>query len=233
MDSNSYFQHNKKRLGKDFWGPPIWCVIHILAITFNKSNKEEYVEFLWLLTKLLPCDYCKANLVKKLKEIPPEKYLTDNKKAFWYTYIIHDFVNQHISYHNPKSPKISPSFDEIKLSYVKSLKYNRNEFIGHAVWNMIHILAATLKSENAIYYKRFLELLTVLLPDQDYRINLQNFLEKYNIDPYLRSNHDTFFYSYILHKTINEHLSKYSPPYEVIKNFYFSSLGEECDDCKV
>ena len=233
MDDSRYFQQNKKRLGKDFWGPPAWCVIHILAITLRKGTKKEYEEFLWLLTKLLPCDYCKANLVKKLRELPPEKYLTDNQKAFWYTYIIHDLANQHISSHHPKSTKVSPSFDEVKLSYVDALRYHRDEFIGHAVWTMIHILAATLRSENVVYYKRFLELLTVLLPNQDYRDNLRNFLRNYNIDPYLRSNHDAFFYSYILHKTINEYLSKPSPPYTVIKNFYFSSLGEECDDCKV
>jgi len=93
MDNNGYFQHSKKRLGKDFWGPPIWCVIHILAMTLRKGTNEEYKKFLWLLTKLLPCDYCKSNLDKKLEENPPEKYLTNNKKAFWYSYINHDLAN--------------------------------------------------------------------------------------------------------------------------------------------
>ena len=182
---------------------------------------------------MLPCDYCKGNLIKKLEEYPPEKYLSSNQKAFWYSYIIHDLANQHITLHNPKTPKYSPTFEEVKNLYIKSLKYNRDEFIGHAVWTTIHVLAATLRSENAQEYKRFLELLTVLLPDESYRKSLSNFLIENPIGPYLRNNHDAFFYSFILHMTINESIGKHSPSYDSVKKFYFSSLGEECDDCKV
>jgi hypothetical protein len=219
--------------GKDFWGPPIWRLIHIFAITISPERKEAYKEFLWLLTKLLPCDYCKSNLIQKLKEHPPEKFLSDSNKAFWYSYMIHDLANQNISKHNPRSPKFSPIFDEVRNFYIKNLKTQGDIFCGNAVWTVIHILAVTLKPENAIEYKRVLELLTILLPYKEWRKSLRGFLEHTHITYYLRNNHDTFLYSYMLHKTINQKIGKDSPTYEIVKNFYFSSLGEECDSCTV
>jgi len=229
-------QRKKKKSspkGRDFWGPPLWCITHIFAISLRPGTEKEYVEFLWLLTKLLPCPFCKTNLEKKLIKYPPANYLGDKVKAFWYSYMLHDLANQHISKYHPESPKSSPSFDDAKDAYTKALAYHGNEFCGNAVWSSIHILAATLKPENAANYKRMLELLTVLLPEQKCRTSLEKFLKQYPIDPHLRNNHDAFFYSFILHKTINESIRKQSPSYEVVKNFYFSSLGEECDDCNV
>jgi hypothetical protein len=232
----SYINSGKKYSspkGKDFWGPPLWYLIHILAITLNPENRDSYEEFLWLLTILLPCDFCKANLIQKLKDYPPDSFLSDSNKAFWYSYMIHDLANQHISNDNLRTPKISPSFDQAKNFYIKTLKTRGEEFSGHAAWSAIHILAATLKPENALEYKRFLELLSILLPYNNWRISLKQFLEQNSINPYLRNNHDTFLYSYMIHKKINEKIGKISPQYETAKNFYFSSLGEECDDCKV
>ena len=147
--------------------------------------------------------------------------------------MVHDLANQHISTIHPQTPKKSPSFDSAKNSYIQATKYQESEFCGHAIWTIIHILAVTLRSENSKEYKRMLELLTVLLPNQDSRNSLRKFLDQYPIDPYLRNNNDAFFYSYMLHKIINQQIGKQSPPYEVVKNFYFSSLGEECNDCKI
>jgi hypothetical protein len=232
----SYINSGKKSSspkGKDFWGPPIWYLIHTLAITLRPGTEDSYEEFLWLLTVLLPCDYCKEHLIQKLKTHPPENFLSDNNKAFWYSYVIHDLANQHISDHNPRTPKYSPNFDEVKNFYIKNLKTQGHVFCGHVTWTVIHILAATLKPDNALEYKRLLELLVILLPYKEWRTSLNHFLGQNSINPYLRNNHDTFLYSYMLHKKINQRNGKVSPQYEIVKNFYFSSLGEECDDCRI
>jgi len=100
----------KSPKGKDFWGPPIWTMIHILAICLDPKNSKEYEEFLWLLTRLLPCDYCKKNLAKKIQAHPPRDYLNSSDQAFLYTYMVHDLANQHITKYNPGKPKISPLF---------------------------------------------------------------------------------------------------------------------------
>jgi len=104
------------KMGKDFWGPPVWATIHILAATLKPENSADYVQFLWLLTKLLPCDVCKINLAAKLQKIPPEKYMTNNRDAFFYSYLIHDLANRHISEHTGQV-KVSPPFDDVKAYY--------------------------------------------------------------------------------------------------------------------
>lgn len=221
------------RKGKNFWGPPIWATIHILSIYFRPETTELYKEFFWLLTKLLPCDYCKKNLAAKLTKYPPDNYLSSSKQAFLYSYIIHDLANQHITQHNPKTPKESPQFDAVLDSYSHGLRTQGSNFWGPPIWTTIHILAVTLRIENAEYYKRFLEVLSQLLPDRESRMMLGWVIQQYLPDSYLLNNHDAFFYSYIIHNAVNEKLGKISPPYTTVKSSYFLPLGQECNDCRL
>ena len=211
--SSPVSQHSSPK-GKDFWGPPIWTVIHIFAITLKPENAKYYQEFLWLMTKLIPCDYCKKNLIQKLEKYPPEKYLTSSSKAFLYSYIIHDMANQHISRVYPKKkPKVSPSLEIVKESYLIGLKTEDSKFWGPPVWATIHILTVTLRSEDSNNYEKMMRLFTFLLPCQTAKSNLSELLKLYNIQPYLRNNHDAFFYSYMMHDFINKKIGKVSPPF--------------------
>lgn len=222
-----------RRRGKDFWGPPTWASIHSLAICLRQGTAEAYQEFLWLLTKLMPChEDCNINLAKKLKRYPPMEYLSSPMQAFFYTYMLHDLVNQHVTRYHPNSPKVSPPFDDVRDNYLRGLERHGPGFWGPPVWTMIHSLAATLLPENAEEFKRFFELLQTLLPDEQSRKTLKVVMEKYPIDPYLRNNDDAFFYTYMIHDVVNKKLGKRSPPYNAVKSFYFSALGEECKDCR-
>lgn len=107
--------------GKNFWGPPIWKTVHIFAATLSPNNAEEFKDFLWSLTKLIPCEDCRKNLTKKLKTHPPDPYLRNNHDAFFYSYMLHDLANQHISRYHPTTPKKSPPFDEVKSYYFSAL----------------------------------------------------------------------------------------------------------------
>jgi hypothetical protein len=114
--------------GKAFWGPPIWTTVHILAATYKPETREAFVSFLWSLTKLLPCDECKSNLIKKLQSIPIEQYLSNNHDAFFLTYILHDSTNEHISDQHPNyPPKESPRYDDIKAFYFNALSQECKE----------------------------------------------------------------------------------------------------------
>jgi hypothetical protein len=229
MDTSSLKLQTTKK-GKDFWGPPQWGTIHIIAYNFKKGTEKELIEYLWLLTYLLPCDYCRKNLAFKLKNYPPTEYIKQGAKGvFLYSYMVHDLANQHITKHNPKTPKSSPMYEEVVENYAHIMK---SGLWFSYIWASIHILAATVRQEYSIHYKRMLELLYILLPNP-VSTTLKELLEKYPIDPYLRNNNDAFFYSYMLHDIVNKKLGKISPPYKNVKNYYFSSLGEECNDCKV
>lgn len=221
--------------GKDFWGPPTWITLHILAFCLRVEVADSFREFLVVLTKLIPCQECRDNLVKKLNYVPPGEYLSSSEKAFLYTYIIHDLANQHIS-KQKKTLKVSPPFDGIYEKYHHHLKTNDYPpgFWGPNVWSVIHIFAATTTPENGEYFAKFLILLCDLLPDQNSRQLLHSFLVKKSPQMYLRSNHDTFFYSYLLHDFVNQRLGKKrSPPYSYVKPIYFTALGKECEECNV
>ena len=110
-----------KDSGRSFWGPPIWKTIHILASTLKPENASEFKRFLETLTHLLPCERCKHNLKEKLALIPPDIYLFNNDDAFFYTYILHDMVNESINKNDPTANKNSPVFDDIKAEYYKGL----------------------------------------------------------------------------------------------------------------
>ena len=109
-----------EKTGKDFWGPPIWTTIHILGACFRPENAEAFKTMLRSLAEQLPCDYCADNLRKKMRMIPPDKYLTNRHDAFYYTYLLHDLANQHISKHTG-IVKISPPYEEVKAYYFQSL----------------------------------------------------------------------------------------------------------------
>lgn len=112
---------SQRTKGRDFWGPPIWTTIHILAATLRPENANAYVQFLNSLTQLLPCEKCKAHLKEKLTAFPPEPYLSNNHDAFFYSYMLHDMANEQITQENPATPKESPDFDEIKSFYFSGL----------------------------------------------------------------------------------------------------------------
>jgi len=112
---------SQPKKGKSFWGPPTWKMLHSFAATLRPENAEQFVTFLWTLSDLLPCDYCRKNLKIKLKKYPPEPYLRNNHDAFFYVYLLHDLVNQDITRMHPDTPKISPPFDEVKALYFHAL----------------------------------------------------------------------------------------------------------------
>lgn len=219
--------------GKNFWGRILWGVIHILSYTLRQGKEEFFKEYLFLLTKILPCNECKKNLEYKLMHHPPDMYMNSSdipKSSFYYSYILHDLANQDITQKNPSlPPKISPPYEtaiqKYKIITSSSMMYKY-------VWASIHVLTVTLHFENIRYYKRMLEVLSELLPERDGEY-IKYFLQKYPIDPYLRNNQDAFFYSYMMHDVMNKKLGKKSPPYIDVKIHYFSALKQECIECGV
>ena len=123
MNQSQFFESKSSSNNpKDFWGPCIWKTIHILGATLEPKNASYFKEFLWLLTKLIPCEVCRQNLAQKLTNHPPDKYLTNNYDSFFYTYLLHDLANQHIvKYTKGKVMKKSPPYEEVKNYYFKGL----------------------------------------------------------------------------------------------------------------
>lgn len=57
-----------------------------------------------------------------LKKYPIDKYLCNNHDLFFWTYVLHDAVNQEHNHLKPdEPPKFSPPFDDVKDFYFKAL----------------------------------------------------------------------------------------------------------------
>lgn len=257
------YNQDYKKVGKDFWGPPFWEMFHILGVTIQctKKGKEKFEQLLRLFCQLVPCPSCCAHLNRNLKAFPPGKYLTTNEDAFFYTYVLHDIVNDQVNEinkslsENERKPiKVSPDYEQIRDYYFREWK----NLWGKAWWKVIHCLGATFKptKEHAQKFTEFLNLLCDIMPCQISCSYFRKALIDYPVAPYLLNNHDAFFYTYILHNVINEKINedidkmngytlvngihiktikfyKKSPNYDEVKSYYFRALVGGCKDCDV
>lgn len=107
--------------GRDFFGPPMWATLHCVAVTYTPDKAQAFIDLLNSYVALLPCAFCSKNLKDKIKAHPPEPYLKSNHDLFFYTYILHDLANVHITQHHPETPKSSPPYLEVKERYFRAL----------------------------------------------------------------------------------------------------------------
>lgn len=98
------------------WGPSLWHFLHVISFNYpvNPTQKDikYYKSFMCLLTKILPCKYCRDNLVKNLKIHPLNKQTFKNRKTFSkYVYKLHEHVNKMLG----KSSNLS--YEDVKYRY--------------------------------------------------------------------------------------------------------------------
>jgi hypothetical protein len=106
-------------------------------------------------------------------------------------------------------------------------------FWGNPLWYVIHKLAAEYvpSPETKAAYTNMMDSFTVLLPCERCRGNLTFKLEKYPLEPHLKSNDSLFRWTYNIHDLVNKHVNEYhpeqppkvSPDYKSIKKFYFET----------
>ena len=80
------------------WGPPMWHMLHTISFNYNvKPTKEQmkhYYKFYKNLINILPCKYCRENLVKTLKTHKLTKAIMKNRETLsrW-VYKLHENIN--------------------------------------------------------------------------------------------------------------------------------------------
>ena len=101
-----------------FWGPSLWKVIHSIASnSIHKEQREDFKFFIYELINVLPCPLCCINLSNNLKILPIDNYLTSVEDLLYWTYKLHDLVNQEIN----KNPDKKPKWEHIKFFYLNPL----------------------------------------------------------------------------------------------------------------
>ena len=81
------------------WGPAMWHFLHTMSFNYpvhpSEEDKQNYKQFVLSLQKILPCKYCRMNLIKNFKKLPlTEKDMKDRETFSRYIFNLHELVNK-------------------------------------------------------------------------------------------------------------------------------------------
>jgi len=81
------------------WGPSLWHFLHTMSFNYPTNptieDKQHYHNFVLSLKSVLPCKYCRINLVTNFKQLPLAMSNMKNRETFSrYVYDLHELVNK-------------------------------------------------------------------------------------------------------------------------------------------
>ena len=115
-----------------FWGPSGWRLLHMITFAYEpEQQKNAMRQFFDILPFVLPCKYCRSNLIKHYEKLPVESALQSKATLSKWLYEIHNLVNNTLRKDNSSVPE-NPPFDEVKKIYEERLQYgcSKTEFPG-------------------------------------------------------------------------------------------------------
>lgn len=115
-----------------YWGPSGWRLLHMITFAYEPDIQESAMrQFFEILPFVLPCKYCRSNLVKHYKELPLEPALKSKETLSKWLYDIHGLVNATLRKQGQSVPE-DPPFSEVKRIYEERLDFgcSKTEFPG-------------------------------------------------------------------------------------------------------
>jgi len=81
------------------WGPSLWHFLHTMSFNYPNEptvlQKKQYMNFIISLKNILPCKYCRINLIKNFKVLPLKMESMKNRETFSkYIYDLHEHINK-------------------------------------------------------------------------------------------------------------------------------------------
>lgn len=80
------------------WGPSMWHTLHTISFNYpvnpDKETRKKYYEFYSTLKNVLPCRYCRINLINNMKKVPLNMKTMKNRDTLsrW-VYRLHEEIN--------------------------------------------------------------------------------------------------------------------------------------------
>lgn len=106
-----------------FWGPSGWRLLHMSTFAYTPSrDKAAFREFFEVLPYVLPCKFCRSNLVRHYETLPLEPALQSRETLTKWLYEIHTLTNETIRSQGKEVPK-EPPFSAVKQHYEERLAY--------------------------------------------------------------------------------------------------------------
>jgi hypothetical protein len=98
------------------WGPSVWMFLHTMSFNYpvdpTEEDKKHYRDFVLSLQNVLPCKYCRMNLVKNFKQLPLTMADMKNRETFSrYIYELHELVNRMLQ------KKSNLTYDDVRERY--------------------------------------------------------------------------------------------------------------------
>lgn len=199
----------------------LWPCIHIIGSTFDiTSNKEAFKCFFYSLANLLPDENARLYMYQFIKEYPIDNYLQTNARAFYWTYLLHEFINVQLN----KKKKLT--FEEVKELY-NSDDIDKTTW-GNAYWTMIHIIAkyividsrGNIPKEVKHIFINFINCLQKLLPCEKCREHMYQHLKKYPPEKYMDTRINIFYWTVLFHNIVNSTLNKPNLKFETAIKLY-------------
>lgn len=205
------------------FGPPLWKSIHFISYPY--SHKKCYPKYLNLffesLGNVLPCIYCRNSYKIFCQELPCKKYLLSDQDIFYWTYQIHNKVNNKL---RNQGNDVDPNPPLMKILN-KYKKINPN--IWHPWLNeMIYFICFNYANRDCTdhqireWYQKFFWSLSRVLPSKKLKSYLQKRMEMYPIHNYLKSGEDLFYWAYLI--TDN------NKSFKTVKDYYTQFKATKC-----
>lgn len=192
----------------NYWNT-IWKCIHVIGKTFDPDNenaKESFVCLFECLVDLLPDDMARKNLSSFMQQYPVERYIQSNIKTFEWTYRLHSYINLIKRRQGQLSNDITIQQAHTKYSMITKPDWAR------PIWFLIHFIAANLPlnltQQQKISFKALIVCLRYLLPCEECRGHMSQYINSTEIDPYLDTRNSVFTWTFNFHNAVNKRLNK-------------------------
>lgn len=199
----------------------IWKAIHVIGKTFDPTNdsaKESFVCFFECLADLLPDIFVCKTLSGFMSQYPPERFIVSGDKAFEWTYRLHSYVNLTKKRQGQLSDDIT--FEQAYKNYSNISKPDW----AIPIWFLIHYIAANLperlSQQQAISFKAMIVCLRYLLPCEECRKHMTEYISKTEIDPYLGTKNTVFYWTWEFHNSVNVRTNKKPLPFDEAYSLY-------------
>ena len=104
-----------------FWGPSGWRMLHSITFAYEPDKQKNAMRhFFEILPFVLPCKYCRANLVEHYEKLPLEPALKNKETLSKWLYDIHNLVSAKLRSQGQTVPD-APSFSLVKAHYEEQL----------------------------------------------------------------------------------------------------------------
>jgi hypothetical protein len=110
------------------WGPPFWHVLHTISFNYPvkpcKDDKINYYNYFSTLKYILPCRYCRENIVKNFKKTHFNKSVFKSRAtlSLW-VYNLHEEVNNMLN----KKSGLTYEMVRDRYEHFRSRCLNENE----------------------------------------------------------------------------------------------------------